>query len=66
MKRSSRRTRAALAAVHGISTELLESGALFDALLLAADAVTLIDAAEILNRDAVRQLVTVTRHPRKP
>jgi hypothetical protein len=64
MKASDRRTRAALHAVRFLSTELLEADAVLEALRLARDAMSLVDAAELVDRQAVRAVAAAVRSER--
>jgi hypothetical protein len=64
MKASDRRIRAALHAVRFLPTELLEADALLEALKLARDSTSLVDAAELIDRQALRKVAAAVRSGR--
>jgi hypothetical protein len=61
MKPPDRRVRAALHAVRFFSTDALEADAVLEALKLARAAMSLVDAAELSDGQAVRGIVAAVR-----
>ena len=63
---SNRRVQACLRACRGFPTALIESGALNEALRLAIDAMSLVDGAELIDRQAVRAIAAHLRRQSRP